>query len=89
MDTLVNRLKEVDLRITPRALDDMYMYCAAVCPLMTGDKIEALDRAVAQRALPHILATAKASQLARLPEILCDLPLSLSLLNEPIALPPI
>ncbi|MBQ3668532.1 MAG: hypothetical protein II920_04825 [Clostridia bacterium] len=89
MDTLVNRLKEVDLRITPRALDDMYMYCAAVCPLMTGDKIEALDRAVAQRALPHILATAKASQLAHLPEILCDMPLSLSLLNEPIALPPI
>ena len=76
------------VRITPRALSDMYQYCAAICPLMTEDKVSALDRAVAQRALPHILATARPQALKRLPEILCDLPISLSLLSEPIALPP-
>ena len=66
----------------------MYAYCAAVIPLMTGEAIEALDRAVAQRALPFIMATAQPEALARLPEILCDLPMSISLLNEPLALPP-
>ena len=88
MKLLIRRLGEVGVRITPRALSDMYQYCAAVCPLMTEDKLTALDRAVAQRALPHILATAKPEALERLPEILCDLPISLGLLSEPIALPP-
>ena len=88
MELLTQRLSEVNVRITPRALNDMYQYCSAVCPLMTGEKMSALDRAVAQRALPHIMATAKAGAIRKLPEILCDLPISLSLLNEPIALPP-
>ena len=89
MELLIRRLGEIGVHITPRALSDMYQYCAAVCPLMTGERMSAFDRAVAQRALPHILATAKPAALRRLPEILCDLPISLSLLSEPIALPPI
>ena len=89
MELLLQRLGEVGVRITPRALSDMYQYCAAVCPLMTEDKLNALDRAVAQRALPHILATARSEALKKLPEILVDLPRSLQLLSEPIALPPV
>ena len=88
MDTLMKRLREAGVSVTPRALNDIYLYCAAVCPLMTGEKIDALDRAFSQRALPHIMATAKAEALRRLPEILCDMPRSISLLNEPLALPP-
>ena len=66
----------------------MFAYCSAVIPLMTGKPLEALDRAFAQRALPHILATARPQALERLPEILCDLPQSVALINEPLALPP-
>ena len=84
---LSEKLASEGVRISPRTQGDMYAYCAAVIPLMTGDPIEALDRAVAQRALPHILATAKPALISRLPEILCDMPMSVSLLNDPIALP--
>ena len=84
---LSEKLARQGVRISPRTQGDMYAYCAAVIPLMTGDPIEALDRAVAQRALPHILATAKPALIRLLPEILFDMPLSVSLLNDPIALP--
>ncbi len=88
-ERLCGKLESAGIFLSPRTRSDMYAYCSAVIPLMTGEPIEALDRAVAQRALPHILATAKLSALERLPEIMCDLPLSVSLLNEPLALPPL
>ena len=82
------KLEEVGIYLSTRTRSDMFAYCSAVIPLMTGKPLEALDRAFAQRALPHILATARPQALERLPEILCDLPQSVALINEPLALPP-
>ena len=87
-ETLCARLNALGTGFTPRAMDEMYAYCAAFVPLMSGEPISALDRAVAQRGLPYILATAKADVIRRLPALLCDMPISLSLLNEPLPLPP-
>ncbi len=82
------KLEEMGVTISMRALGDMYAYCAAVIPLMTGSPMAALDRAIAQRALPHLLATCSEEVVAKLPELLIDMPVSLSLLGEPLPLPP-
>ena len=89
MNTLLERLSGLRIRLSERTLTDMRAYCAAVIPLMTSSPKKALDYAFAQRALPHILATAKLPVLRQLPDILCDLPVSLSLLNQPLPLPPL
>ncbi len=83
------KLEEVGVYLSTRTRSDMFAYCSAVIPLMTGEPLQALDRAFAQRALPHILATARPEALSCLPEILCDLPQSIALINEPLALPPL
>ncbi|MBQ8955144.1 MAG: hypothetical protein IJ048_13620, partial [Clostridia bacterium] len=70
-------------------LDDMYAYCAAVSPLMTCAPAEVLDYAFAQRAMPAILAGASLDALHALPQILPDMPRSLSLLTAPLPLPPL
>ena len=89
MSTLLERLSGLRIRLSERTLTDMRAYCAAVIPLMTSSPKKALDYAFAQRALPHILATAKLPVLKQLPDILCDLPVCLSLLNQPLPLPPL
>ncbi|MBR4235995.1 MAG: AAA family ATPase [Clostridia bacterium] len=86
---LKKRLTEAGIYLSPRTQADMYAYCSTVIPLMTGEPMQAFDRAVCERALPYILATASADELKRLPEILCGLPESLALLDAPLALPPI
>ena len=85
---LEGRLETLGIRLSPRTRSDMYAYCAAVIPLMTGTPLEALDRAFAQRALPFLMATAQPDVIKALPDLLCDMPISISLLNQPIALPP-
>lgn len=87
-ELLEKRLAEVGIRLSARTRCDMYDYCAAVIPLMTGKPLHALDLAFAQRALPAIMATASPAAILALPDILADLPESIALLNEPIALPP-
>lgn len=88
LNTFEKKLEEMGVTISMRALGDMYAYCAAMIPLMTGSPMQALDRAIAQRALPHLLATCSEDVVAKLPELLIDMPISLSLLNEPLPLPP-
>jgi len=88
-EILQSRLEALGTGFSPRAMADMYAFCAAFAPLMAGEPISALDRAVAQRGLPFILATASAQVISQLPSVLCDMPLSLSLLNQPLALPEI
>ena len=87
--TLLEKLKALRITLSARTLEDMHAYCAAAIPLMTGAPKKALDYAFAQRALPYILATARLDALRRLPELLCDLPVSLALLHCPLPLPPL
>ena len=64
----------------------MWAYCAAVTKLMQRDALAVFDLAFAQRALPSILASASLEALHSLPAILSDMPVSLELLDQPLAL---
>ena len=74
------------MRLSRRTLNAMWRYCAAGEKLMQRDALAVLDLAIAQRALPVILATAPLEALHRLPELLKDLPVSLKLLSQPLPL---
>ena len=89
MKLLRGKLAAVGVRISRRALDDMYRYCAAVSPHMTCSPIEVLDYAFAQRAMPAILAGAGLDALHALPSLLPDMPRSLNLMAAPLPLPPL
>ena len=89
MKLLRGRLAGVGVLISRRALDDMYAYCAAVSPLMTGAPVDVLDYAFAQRAMPAILAEASLDALHALPQLMPDMPRSLALLTAPLPLPPL
>ena len=69
-----------------RALDDAWRYCALMLSALgeNADPVAVLDRAVAQRLLPALLASAPAPALASLPRLLDGLPISLSLLTQPV-----
>ncbi|MBR6008726.1 MAG: hypothetical protein IK056_06530, partial [Clostridia bacterium] len=83
---LIKELTGRGARLSRRTLGEMYEFCAALEQLMAGDRKEALDRTFAMRALPGILASAPAKLIRELPKLLWDMPISLSLLNEPLAL---
>ncbi|MCR4622785.1 MAG: hypothetical protein K5663_11970 [Clostridiales bacterium] len=86
MEKLINELSAGGARLSRRMLAETYEFCAAMEALMAGDKKEALDRAIAMRALPAVLASAPAKLIRELPGLLWDMPLSISLLNVPIAM---
>lgn len=88
LNRLLEALAGIGIHLSRRTLGDMRAYCASVIPLMTGAPKKALDFAFAQRALPAILASAPLETLRKLPDIICDLPASIALLSEPLAVPP-
>ena len=69
-----------------RALDDAWRYCALLLPALgeSADPLAILDRAVAQRVLPALLASANPRALSHLPALLEGLPQSQSLLKQPV-----
>ena len=89
MADLRARLARLGVRLTRRALDDTWRYCAAARPYMRCDDAELLDRALACRAMPWILATAELPALHDLPEILKEYPRCLQLMEQPLPLPPV
>lgn len=74
------------IAISRRTLDAMWSYCAAVTPYMSIAPMEVFDMAFAQRALPAIIAGAAPEALHALPGLLKDMPRSLALLKEPLAI---
>jgi len=88
LSSLTEKLASLNQPVSERTLRDIRAYCAGVLPYMTCTPMEILDYALCARAVPYILATAKMSVLEKLPEIFCDLPRSLSLMNHPLPLPP-
>lgn len=89
MQVLIEKLEKMNISISGRALSDMYAYCAACIPLMTCPPKAVLDYALSQRAIPHILATARIEVLEKLPELLSDMPRCLNLMNLPLPFPPV
>lgn len=72
--------------ISRRALNDAWRYCALMLAWLgdEGEPMVVLDRAVAQRVLPGLLASAPLEALAALPGLLEGLPVSKSLLEQPL-----
>lgn len=75
--------------LSRRALSGMWEYLARVLPHVDWEPRHALDRALAQRAIPAILASAPLGALTALPKALEEYPLSRALMEEPLPLPPL
>lgn len=67
----------------------MWEYLARVLPHVDWEPRHALDRALAQRAIPAILASAPLGALTACPRQLEEYPLSRALMEEPLPLPPL
>jgi hypothetical protein len=72
--------------VSRRALDDAWRYCALMLWALgdSADPLAILDRAVAQRILPALLAAAAPDALAAIPTLLEGLPQSQALLTQPL-----
>ena len=70
-------------------LDQTWKYCAAVTRMMTCSPLEVLDWALAQRAMPAMLAAMDLPALRELPSLLTGLPRCLKLMDQPLPLPPL
>ena len=86
MSQLRAKLATYGVRISRRALDSMWAYCASVMPHLDMSPMEAFDLAFAQRALPAILTSAPVEALHALPQLLSGMPRSLKLLSQPLAI---
>lgn len=86
MDTLRAALNRMGATVSRRALDDAWRYCALMVWALgeNADPIAILDRAVAQRLLPSLLASASPDALIQLSAALEGLPLSRALLTQPL-----
>ena len=87
MMTLRRKLADMGVYFSARALSDMHRYITAVQPMMTCAPMQVLDYALAQRAIPYVLATAPVAVLHALPELIADMPMCLHLMEQPLALP--
>ena len=87
MMTLRRKLADMGVYFSARALSDMHRYITTVQPMMTCAPMQVLDYALAQRAIPHVLATAPVAALHELPKLLTDMPMCLRLMEQPLALP--
>ena len=86
MDALRTALSRLNAPVSRRALDDAWRYCALMLWALgdAADPMAILDRAVAQRILPALLASAPSRALLALPTLLEGLPLSQGLLTQPL-----
>lgn len=84
---LRRQLEEIGWPIDRRTLNELWHYCASVDRAGRRTGLQALDWALAQRALPAMLATMDLKQLTQLPAIFVDLPVCLKLMEQPLPLP--
>ena len=84
MEALRSDLALLGIRFSRGTLNALWRYCAAAIPLMPLEPSAVLDLALAQRALPAILASAPLYALAALPRVLGDLPRCKALLEQPL-----
>lgn len=86
MQALREALTQCGAALSRRALNDAWRYCALMLDALgpDADPLRVLDRAVAQRLLPPLLASAPIEALNRLPALLEGLPHSRALLRHPL-----
>lgn len=84
MDKLRADLAVLGIRLSRGTLNALWRYCAAAIPLMPIEPSAVLDMALAQRAIPAILAGTPVDALSTLPKLLSDLPRCKSLLDQPL-----
>ena len=82
MEKLRADLALLGVRLSRKSLDALWNYCAAAIPAMPLEPSAVLDLALAQRALPAVLASAPLDALAALPQLLDGLPRCAALLQE-------
>lgn len=83
LEALRAGLALLNVRLSGKTMDAMWNYCSVAMSLMRAKPDLVLDRALAQCALPAILAGAPLSALAALPNLLEGLPRCQALLKEP------
>lgn len=84
MQKLRADLALLGIRLSRRTLTALWNYCAAAIPTMQLEPSAVLDLALAQRAIPTLLAGAPLSALVALPKLLEDLPRCSALLKQPL-----
>ncbi|MBQ3574569.1 MAG: hypothetical protein IJA26_02800 [Clostridia bacterium] len=72
------------VRLSRNTLDQLWGYCSAMLALNKLPIDEVLDRGIAQKALPCILAEAPVECLKELPALLSGMPHCLALLKQPL-----
>ena len=78
-------LGERGVRLSRRTLDAVWNFCAAAAPLLRDHSpLQALDIALARRALPAVLSAAPLEALKALPEMVADLEECRKLLESPL-----
>ena len=86
LDALRSKLSDYGVSISRRAIADINRYLAAVLPITQRDPKDTLDLAIAQRALPAILASVNLTALHALPELLTGFPKCQALMTQPLPL---
>lgn len=84
MDGLRRELGTLGIRLSRRTLTALWNACAAEIPRSGRTPSEILDRALAERALPAVLASAPMEALTALPKRLEGFPRCLALLRQPL-----
>lgn len=84
MEKLRADLGLMGVKLSRGTLNALWHYCAAAIPLMPLEPCAVLDLALAQRAVPAILASAPLEVLKALPRILADMPRCRALLDQPL-----
>jgi len=84
MEKLRSDLAVLGIRLSRGTLNALWRYCAAAIPMMPLEPSAVLDMALAQRAIPAVIASAPVDALAALPKLLSDLPRCKSLLDQPL-----
>ena len=77
-------IAQYGVRLSRNTLDQLWGYCSAMLALNKLDVEDVLDRAIAQKALPCILAEAPVECLKKLPIILGGMPKCQALLKQPL-----
>ncbi len=87
MESLRRKLADRGVRLSRRVLSDTHDYVSAALPHMQCEPMELLDRALAQRVMPVLLASADLTVLRDVGELFADMPRCLALLNTRIPVP--
>lgn len=89
LERLRKALEEIGYRLDRRTLNETWSFCSRMARMSRLQEADILDLALCQRVLPAMLAGMELKQLIKLPELLCDMPRCMALMDTPLPLPPL